>query len=193
MNCSHPREEECVSRRPAKISSGGSDNRIEPEAGNQEFVFHSEYRPVGYEREQKDFIVLLSLIRTVKLDSQCTQGAMEQNVCLFISSISVDPLVPQKVLQEPSVLVLIIDCFSFSETVMVSNCIRTSGGDPNPKKTIRHVTWVSKSCYMDHLMSALCWTKISPNAQKHIKRARRASAQHTGCFRQDFQFTELVW
>lgn len=134
MNCSHPREEECVSRRPAKISSGGSDNRIEPEAGNQ------EYRPVGYEREQKDFIVLLSLIRTVKLDSQCTQRAMEQNVCLFISSISVDPLVPQKVRQEPSVLVLIIDCFSFYETVMVSNCIRTSDGDPNPKKTIRHVT-----------------------------------------------------
>lgn len=99
MNCSHPREEEYVSRRPVKISSGGSDNRIEPEAGNQEFLFQSEYRPVGYEREQKDFIVLLFLIRPVKLDCQCTQGAMEQNGCLFISPISVDPLVPQKVRQ----------------------------------------------------------------------------------------------
>lgn len=91
MNCSHHREEEYVSRRPAKISSGSSDNRIEPEAGNQEFVSHSEYRPVGYEREQKDFIVLLSLIRTVKLDSQCTQGAMEQNVCLFIPALVLIP------------------------------------------------------------------------------------------------------
>jgi hypothetical protein len=54
-SCSHPRE--CVSRRPVKkSSSGGSDNRVELEAGDYESnlpsELHSEYRPVCNERER---------------------------------------------------------------------------------------------------------------------------------------------
>jgi hypothetical protein len=38
-SCSHPREKECVSRRPVKRSSGGLDNRMEFETGDSESDF----------------------------------------------------------------------------------------------------------------------------------------------------------